>query len=193
MQMFEYVIVLISIVIGLAVTHLMQGLAGLIQNPSRVRIWWVHLVWVAYMILSIVFWWWWEFNLQHIRVWTFPIYLFVILYAFYLYLISAVLFPSRLEGFDGYKDYFLARRHWFFGLLIGWSVIDIIDTRMKGADYFASVGADAYIFNSILALTSIVGLAVRRPAVQAILAVGQLAYVLFGLLRLFNLIHFGTT
>jgi len=193
MQMFEYVIVLISIVIGLAVTHLMQGIAGLIQNPTRVRIWWVHLVWVAYMILSIVFWWWWEFNLQQIRAWTFPIYLFVIFYAFYLYLISAVLFPSRLEGFDGYKDYFLARRHWFFGLLIGWSVIDIIDTRVKGADYFASVGADAYIFNSILALTSIVGMAVRRPAVQAILAVGQLAYVLFGLLRLFNLIHFGTT
>jgi len=193
MQMFEYVIVLISIVIGLAVTHLMQGIAGLIQNPKRVRIWWVHLVWVAYMILSIVFWWWWEFNLQHIRVWTFPIYLFVILYAFYLYLISAVLFPSRLEGFEGYKDYFLARRRWFFGLLIGWSGIDIIDTWMKGADYFASVGADAFIFNGILALTSIVGILVRRPAVQAMLAVGQLAYVLFGLLRLFNLIHFGTT
>ena len=193
MQMFEYVIVLISIVIGLAVTHLMQGLAGLIQNPSRVRIWWVHLVWVAYMILSIVFWWWWEFNLQQIRVWTFPIYLFVIFYAFYLYLISAVLFPSRLEGFEGYKDYFLARRRWFFGLLIGWSGIDIIDTWMKGADYFASVGADAFIFNGILALTSIVGILVRRPAVQAMLAVGQLAYVLFGLLRLFNLIHFGTT
>ena len=35
MQMFEYVIVLISIVIGLALTHLMQGIAGLIQNPER--------------------------------------------------------------------------------------------------------------------------------------------------------------
>jgi hypothetical protein len=193
MQMFEYVIVLISIVIGLAVTHLMQGIAGLIQNPSRARIWWVHLVWVAYMILSIVFWWWWEFNLQHVRVWTFPIYLFVIFYAFYLYLISAVLFPLQLEGFEGYKDYFLARRRWFFGLLIGWSGIDIIDTWIKGPDYFASVGADAFIFNTILALTSIIGMTVRRPAVQAIIAVGQLAYVLFGLLRLFNLFHFGTT
>ncbi|MEO7904579.1 MAG: M48 family metallopeptidase [Candidatus Saccharimonadales bacterium] len=41
MQMFEYIIVLISIVIGLALTHLMQGIAGLIQHPGRDRIWWV--------------------------------------------------------------------------------------------------------------------------------------------------------
>ena len=29
-----------------ALTHLMQGVAGLIQQPSKVRIWWVHLVWI---------------------------------------------------------------------------------------------------------------------------------------------------
>jgi hypothetical protein len=98
MQMFEYVIILISIVIGLALTHLMQGLAGLIQNARRERLWWVHLVWVAYMFLSIVFWWWWEFQLQHIKTWSFAIYLFVVFYAFYLYLICAVLFPRDLEG-----------------------------------------------------------------------------------------------
>ena len=46
MQMFEYIIVLISIVIGLALTHLMQGIAGLIQHPERSRVWWVHLVWI---------------------------------------------------------------------------------------------------------------------------------------------------
>ena len=98
-----------------------------------------------------------------------------------------------MEGYEGYKDYFLARRRWFFGLLVGWAVIDVIDTWIKGPDYFASVGADAFIFNTVLALTSIVGIAVRRPAVQAVLAVGQLAYVLTGLLRLFGLFHFAAS
>jgi hypothetical protein len=193
MQMFEYVIVLISIVIGLALTHLMQGVAGVIQHPLRDRVWWVHLVWAGYMFLSILFWWWWEFNLQHIQAWTFPIYLFVIVYAFYLYLICAILFPRDLQGYDGYKDYFLTRRHWFFGLLIGWSVIDVLDTWIKGPDYFARAGEDAIIFNVILALTSIIGIAVRRPAVQAVIAVGQLAYVATGLLRLFGLFHFANS
>ena len=190
MHMFEYVIVLISIVIGLALTHLMQGVAGVIQHPGRARIWWVHLVWVAYMFLSVVFWWWWEFQLQHIAAWTFFIYLFVVLYAFYLYLICALLFPRDLEGYDGYRDYFLARRGWFFGLLIGWSVIDTIDTWIKGADYFAALGATAIIFNVVLVLSSVVGLVTRRGSVQAVIAVGQLAYVLAGVLNLFNAVNF---
>jgi multisubunit Na+/H+ antiporter MnhC subunit len=191
MQMFEYVIVLISIVIGLALTHLMQGIAGLIQNPrARARIWWVHLVWVAYMFLSIVFWWWWEFQLQRIQTWSFPIYLFVVFYAFYLYLICAVLFPRDLEGYDGFKDYFLACRGWFFGLLIGWAAIDTVDTWIKGPDYVASLGATALIFNAVLILSSVVGMVVRRGAIQAIIAVGLLAYVVSGVLHLFNVVNF---
>lgn len=39
MQMFEYIIVLISIVIGLALMHLMQGIAGLIQPARRSTSW----------------------------------------------------------------------------------------------------------------------------------------------------------
>ena len=190
MQMFEYVIVLISIVIGLALTHLMQGIAGVIQHPKRARVWWVHLVWVAHMFLSIVFWWWWEFQLQRIETWTFSIYLFVVLYAYYLYLICAMLFPRDLEGYDGYRDYFLARRGWFFGLLIGWSVIDTIDTWIKGPEYVASLGATAIIFNVVLALCSVVGIMVRRGSVQAVIAVGQLAYLVSGVLHLFNAVNF---
>ncbi|MFL6775643.1 MAG: hypothetical protein ACJ8FN_04530 [Sphingomicrobium sp.] len=190
MQMFEYVIVLISIVIGLALTHLMQGIAGVIQHPRRAGVWWVHLVWVGYMFLSIVFWWWWEFQLQRIQTWTFSIYLFVVFYAFYLYLICAMLFPRDLEEYNGYRDYFLARRGWFFGLLIGWSVIDTIDTWIKGPDYFASLGVTAITFNVVLVLCSVIGIVVRRGSVQAIIAVVQLAYVASGVLRLFNLVSF---
>jgi hypothetical protein len=190
MQMFEYVIILISIVIGLALTHLMQGLAGLIQNPRRERMWWVHLVWVAYMFLSIVFWWWWEFQLQHIKTWSFALYLFVVFYAFYLYLICAVLFPRDLEGYEGYREYFLARRGWFFGLLIGWSVIDTIDTWIKGPDYLASLGATALIYNALLVFCGIIGMVTRRVSAQAIIAVGQLVYLVSGVLHLFNFVNF---
>jgi hypothetical protein len=163
---------------GLALTHLMQGVAGLIQNPKHARIWWVHLVWVAYMFLSVIFWWWYEFQLQHIKTWSFATYLFVVFYAFYLYLICAVLFPRDLGGRNGYKEYFFSRRGWFFGLLIGWSIIDTIDTWIKGPDYFASLGLTATTFNAVLILCSVVGIIVRRGWVQATIAVGQLVYVL---------------
>ncbi len=165
MEIFEYVIVLTSIVIGLAVTHLMQGIAGLVQHPGRDRIWWVHLGWVAFWLLTSIFWWWWEFRLQQIQVWTFQLYLFVTVYAFVMYLICALLFPSSLEGYDGYQDYLLSRRRWIFGLMLVVLVLDIVDTLAKGVDYFLSLGASYFIVQGLFAAICIASFISRRTAV----------------------------
>jgi uncharacterized membrane protein len=60
----------------------------------------------------------------------------------------------------------------------------------KGPEYFAALGATALIFNVLLLLSSVVGILVRRDAVQALIAVGQLVYLVSGVLRLFNLVNF---
>jgi hypothetical protein len=44
MSIFEYVVVLTSIVVGLALAHLAQGLATLVQHPGRIHVWWVFIV-----------------------------------------------------------------------------------------------------------------------------------------------------
>jgi hypothetical protein len=90
--MFEFVVVVTGVVIGLALTHLMQGVAKIIEHPTRVRIWWVDLGWLAYVIANSAFWWWWEFRLRLIGSWTFQLYGFVLAYPFFIYLICAVLF-----------------------------------------------------------------------------------------------------
>ena len=69
--MFEYVMVLVSIIVGLALTHLLQGLVEIAQRPQRMKIASIHLVWVIYMVITIAFWWWWQFKLQLVPVWTF--------------------------------------------------------------------------------------------------------------------------
>jgi len=43
MGMFEYVTVLTSIIVGLGITHLLQGTTRLIQEPEAGRPYWVHL------------------------------------------------------------------------------------------------------------------------------------------------------
>lgn len=188
MQMFEYIIVLISIVIGLALTHLMQGIAGLIQHPSRDRIWWVHLVWVAYMFISTIFWWWWQFNLQKIATWTFSVYVFVLCYAFLIYIICALLFPKDLEGYDGFKDYFLSRRRWFFGLLIVWQAIDLFDSWIKGPEHFASLGKEYLVAWVVFSLLAVVGQWTRRVTPHAAIAILFLGYNISWVLRILNTI-----
>ena len=127
-----------------------------------------------------------EFRLQNVTTWTFSVYFFVICYAFYVYLICAVLFPKDIEGYDGYKDYFLSRRRWFFGLQIGWLVLDLIDTRIKGAEYFASLGTEYIVGGVILTLGYVTGLITRRERVQAVIAIAVLANQISWVWRVFN-------
>jgi len=140
MDMFNYVMVLASIIIGLGMTHLLQGVAQIAQHPGRHKIYWIHLAWVVGAFFQAIFWWWWQFRLATAEVWTFQYYVFLLFYAFVIYLRCALLFPSDLDGYDGYKDYFYSRRRWLFGTGIAQVLIDLGDTLLKGWAHFASLG-----------------------------------------------------
>lgn len=188
MGMFEYVAVLTSIIVGLGITHLLQGTARLIQHPDAGRPYWVHLTWVLYMFLNSVFWWWWEFRLTRLDVWTFEVYIFVILFAVVLYMLCALLYPASLEGYVGFKDYFYSRRAWFFGLSIAFLLIDVGDTLLKGMDYFVGLGPE-YIVSRIVKLT-LYGIAMRsgNERYHEFLAGGSLLYQTFYALRFYQIV-----
>lgn len=179
--MFDYAMILASIVIGLAVTHLMQGLVGLIT--TKVKVWWVHLVWVAFMLLESVAWWWWEYSLHQLMAWTFPVYLFVLLYAFGLYAASALLFPRDFEGHVSYEGYFLSFRGWFFGVQIALGVIDMADSALKGRAHLQALGTEYWISSTAFILLAVLGIVTPRRSVQAAIAVGYVCLLILILLR----------
>ena len=140
MEMFDYVMVLASVIIGLGITHLLTGVAGMAQHPGRAKIYWVHLLWVGATFLRAIFWWWFEFQFSTVEQWTFSLYFFVLAYALLIYLWCALAMPRDLAGYDGYKDYFYSRRAWFFGVGLASVFADFADTLLKGLDHFASLG-----------------------------------------------------
>ena len=183
--MFDYVMTLAAVIIGLAITHLMQGLARLLHEPGKVKIWWVHLVWVAYMLLTSVFWWWFEYVLRGVELWTFAKYLFVLSDAFITYMIAAVLFPGGSSGFASYEDYFLARRGWFFGLQIIALALDPIDSALKGLTHLESLGAEYWIAIIVSIVLAIIGILSARKRVQGAIAVLFLVYQISWIARMF--------
>lgn len=185
MGAFDYVMMLAAIVIGLALTHLMQGVGRIVENPRGSKIWWVHLVWVAHTGLLSVFWWWFEFGLRRTPIWTFQLYAFVLGYAFLIYLICTILFPTDLPGRD-FKEYFLSRRRWFFGMLIALLIVDVIDTLSKGAAHFASLGLEYPLSQAALALLCIVGIISRRDRAQATVALLAFGYLIVRVARFFD-------
>ena len=140
MEFFNYVMVLASVIIGLAVTHLLQGVAKLIQHPERQNLYWIHLLWVALMFLNTLFLWWWEYQLANIHHWTFELYVFVLSFAVVLYLICAVLMPNELGSYHSWRAYYFSRRRWLFGLLLLFSLMDVADSAFKGPAHLASLG-----------------------------------------------------
>ncbi len=187
MDIFNYVMVLASVIIGLGITHLLQGVAGIVQNPGREKVYWVHLAWVGVVFLRAIFWWWFEYRLSDTAQWSFALYLFVLGYAFLIYLACALLFPRDLVDYEGYKGYYYSRRGWFFGVNLVGVAVDIADSRFKGIDYFRALGWSYLVIMAALATLFAIAMRTRSERYHAVLAVASLAY-----LMLYPIINYGT-
>jgi hypothetical protein len=177
MEMFNYVMVLASVVIGLGIAHLLQGVGGLVQHPHREKFYWVHLLWVASIFLRAIFWWWFEFDLSKTAEWTFALYLFVLAYAVLIYLLCALLFPRDLAGYDGFKDYYYSRRAWFFGLLLIAQAVDLADTLLKGMDHFRSLGPFYPVAMAIVSVLLLIAMRTRSERYHAAFAIFTVVYL----------------
>jgi hypothetical protein len=141
-DIYIHVRIVISIIVGLCITTLLSGFARFVQHPRLERPSLLHLGWAGSILLWVTHFWWWEFRLASIRQWNFETYLFVIFYAILYFLLSKLLFPEEISEYGGYEQYFISRRHWFFGLLAATLCFDYIDTMLKGVAYLHSFGIE---------------------------------------------------
>ena len=179
MDAFEYISVLTSIIIGLGMAQLLLGVSRLIQHPENPRPYWVHLSWVLTMFVYSVFWWWWEFNLSVIEVWTFGAYLLVIFYAFLIFLMCALLSPVNLSGYDGFEEYYYAKRAWIFGTFLVMQFVDIGVALIKGMDYFLGLGIYFYVAEALIVILSAMAIATRNKRFHAAFVLALLTFLVF--------------
>jgi len=117
MGAFDYLSVLISIVLGLGLTHLLAGAAKLMRRRTAVRFYGPALIWMGLLFLLHVQIWWAIFELRDVAVWTFFSFLLVLAIPTLVYLLTFLLVPAFDQGrrVDQKADYFENRR-WFFGI-----------------------------------------------------------------------------
>jgi hypothetical protein len=188
MGTFEYAMVLVSIIIGLALTHVLSALGAAVHrlrgHGDPIRLESVYLLWVGYVLIWLVSFWWWEFRFQALEVeWTYGLYLFLILYATSLFLIAVILIPSRMVGIRDSYQYFMEGRRWFFGAILFGLSIDVADTFLKGMNWGTH---PLYVgFTGSQILLCFVGMFSERRRVQVVVAAisfaMQLAVMFLGL------------
>lgn len=174
MTFFEYISVFISIIVALGIAQVLSGYAKSIENPPGQKIYWVHLLWTAWLFVFLIFFWWFEFRLSQVEVWTFYAYSVVVIYATLLYLLSAILFPGREHDGIDFEERFFSRRRWFFGFLLLFLVIDTLDTLLKGTGHLSDLGPRYLILNLVFAAAFVAGMATTNRRFHAFLAVAYL-------------------
>lgn len=114
---FDYLLVLLSIVYGIALTQLLAGLGKLVRARAHARIYWPSLVWAVTLLAIIVQGWWWTFSLRTVPLWHFGSFLMVLVQPALMSLLATLVLPD--VDFDGSIDLrtrFFDQRQWFFGL-----------------------------------------------------------------------------
>jgi hypothetical protein len=101
MDEFSYLSVLLSIILGLAITQILKGFRGLLQSRKRVRLYWPALAWAGLLLLIYVQTWWAMFGLRSHHDWTFGAFAIVLLQTIVLYMLAGLVSIGKDFVLDG--------------------------------------------------------------------------------------------
>ena len=179
MSAFEYAMVLISIIVGLGITHILSSLGSAVPrlrgHGPAVRLELTYLTWVAFIFTWLVFFWWWQFKWNALAPeFGVGLFLFLILYAVALFSVAVILVPHRLSVVDDSWEYFLSIRPWFYGGLLVLNAFDLPDTFLKGFEWGARPSYLAYW--AAITAAGVVGLSTTRRAVHTALGITLLVW-----------------
>jgi len=191
MDTFGHIRMVIGFILSLSIARLLVGAVKLIQHPGRTRPYWVHLLWALYIFLLLTHFWWWEFGLKTVGHWMFQEYFFIIVFITMYFTLCALLFPDDLKDYQrnsegSYEEYFYSRKKWFFGVLALSFVADVVDTALKGQEYFRHFGWEYPVRNTVHFILCLVAMQVTSRRFHAILVILFLLYEISYILRLFG-------
>ncbi len=176
---FEYVTVFISIILGLGVTQILTGIADLVHQNERVKIYWPHLVWIFLVLVLHVQEWWVIYQLRSFEKWRLPVFLFILLYPVVLFVLARLLFPFGFsEGTIDLKKFYFEnyRRIFLFGAML--ALLSILDNL-----FIRNYVAEDLIGPSIVLvlLLSIAILKKSTPLLHQLVAMFMFALLLFSI------------
>lgn len=178
MKPFDYLTVLISIVMGLAIANLLSGAVRLMHARHRLRVFWPSIVWAIVLFVVTVQHWWSEFSLHDMTTWTFGGFLGTLMIPVDLFLLCALVFPHRDDHDDeiDLRAWYFKNRRGFYLLLITLAPLSYIEELLtKGSVHKAPLETALL---AIMALALLPGLISRRPRVHAVMT-GVFALLVF--------------
>jgi len=178
MDEFSYLSVLISVILGLAVTQILKGFRGILLSRTRIRIYWPVIAWAVLLLLVCVQSWWAMFELRHYQPWTFGAFAVVLLQTILTYMLAGLVFPDFFgEETVDLRESFYAHRVWFFAL--GFFVI--LASICKGVVLYGELPHPTDLaFHAFFGMIFLIGALTRRESShKALVVLGMAIFILY--------------
>jgi hypothetical protein len=170
---FDYLAVLLSIVLGLGITQVLAGFAGMVRARGRTVMYWpVPLQMLAVFLIQVQVWWA-LFALRGMTHWTFAQYLIVLMQPVAVYMMAAFITPdfSGNDDIDLRAAYFREAR-WFFGALVATLIVSLAKNLVIDG---AFPNATDMVGHIVFLAVAIMGTISRNDRVHKVIALLSLA------------------
>lgn len=117
MGLFEFLMILISVVIGQGLTEILTGAANLLRARDTVRFHWFHVFFQAGVFFALLQQWWESWDMASLGEISFFAVLAILAPAIIVFLIANLLYPRDPEGVD-LEQYYFQQAPLLWGLVI---------------------------------------------------------------------------
>jgi hypothetical protein len=150
-NIFSYLSVLISIVLGLGIAHLLSGVARAISRRATTKFYWPTLVWSFLLLVLIIQVWWVDFSLSKETQWTLAGFSSVLLIPATLYFMAFLILPDSADMHEAYFE----NRVWFFALLIAVPIFGSLQQFL----------VEGYVHRDLDTMVKVLGLVLSAAAI----------------------------
>jgi hypothetical protein len=179
MSLFEFLMVLVSIIIGLGIAEILAGVARQIRCRGSIRGYWVHSVLVGAIFVALLQQWWEIWGLRVVPEWSFGGLAMMLSGPVGLFLIAHLLFPEPMHRADIREYYDGAMRPvwWLAALTV--ALATLFRPTIIGSNLWSLDNATSFVF-----FFAFIALAlVRRSTFHAILVPIVLLLLLVDILQ----------
>jgi hypothetical protein len=184
MDEWGFLSVIVSIILGLSITQLLQGMSEVINQRERVRYYWPAVGWSVLLLIVDIQAWWAMFGYRNRHSWTFVQFATVLLEVILLYLLAALALPNFAgqELIDLRANYF-KHKTWFFGAL----VLVLLDSLLKTVVISGALPGSLDLgFHLIWLTTALIAMATRDDRYHRMFLYLSFALVLSYIATLFT-------
>jgi hypothetical protein len=168
MDAFSYLSVLLSIVLGLALTQILQGYRAVLLAKGRVRHSATVLIWSGQFLFIVAQAWWASFGLRDRTQWDFVAFAVILAQMGLVYMAAALIFPDIPSSGDvDLASHWERHRGAFFSFVLAMLAASLL--KSFALDDRLPSPTDT-LFHVLLAIIAVAGIMVRNSRIQLLLA-----------------------